>query len=110
MAKEEPLEPPILRNGFPFSVRWVASLGGAALTAFWVFDTTAGAQQRMAWLMERARPACIESGVNREELHRLAARELDAGLGKRSALEAVVAMCHARRAAQASRAEERETP
>ena len=101
MLREEPLEPPILRNGFPFSVRWLASLAGAALTAFWVFDTTAGAQQRMAWLMERARPACVESGVNREELHRLASLELDAGLGKESALEAVVATCHARRAAQA---------
>jgi hypothetical protein len=93
MPREEPLEPPLLGRGSSIGIRWLASLAGAAVTAVWVFDTTAGAYQRAAWLMERARPACVHSSIGNEELHRVVEQELEANGSKKDALRAIVARC-----------------
>ena len=60
MPREKPLEPQLFGQRWSIAWRWLASVTGAALTAFWVFETTAGTHQ-LAWLMERARPACIRA-------------------------------------------------
>jgi hypothetical protein len=93
MQKEEPLEPPLFGQNLSNGIRWLASLGGAAATAIWVLSTTATANQRLIWLMERARPACAHSVANKEELHRFATSELAANDSKEEALRALVALC-----------------
>jgi hypothetical protein len=96
MRSEEPLEPPLFGQGWSKGIRWVASLGGAAITAIWVLSTTAGANQRVVWLMERARPACAHSQIDNEELHAAAQHELETGSSKQDALRAIVNLCQAR--------------
>ena len=93
MRKEEPLEPTIFGERLSRGIRWLASLGGAAATAVWVLDTSAGANQRLVWLIERARPACAHSITNKEELHRFARTELAASDSKEEALRSLVALC-----------------
>jgi hypothetical protein len=95
MQREEPLEPPLFGPGWSNGLRWLASLAGAAFTAFCVLSATAGANQRVAWLMDRARPACAHSSMGNEELHRVAERELKASGSKRDALRAIVTLCQA---------------
>jgi hypothetical protein len=93
MQREEPLEPPLFGPGWSNGLRWLASLGGAAFTAFCVLNATAGADQRIAWLMERARPACAHGSMGNEELHRVAQHELMASNSKQDALRAIVTLC-----------------
>jgi hypothetical protein len=73
--------------------RWLASFGAALFTGIWVFDTTAGAAQRVARLMDMARPACIHSGITNEELHEVVTHALVGGSSKKDALRAVVTLC-----------------
>jgi hypothetical protein len=101
MQKEEPLEPPLFGQNLSNAIRWLASLGGAAATAIWVLSTDAGANQRLVWLMERARPACDHSIANKEELHRFARDQLAANDTKEDALRALVALCQAKLRAEA---------
>jgi len=95
MRRDEPLEPPVFGSRWSNGLRWLTSLGGAAFTALCVLDATAGANQRLAWLMERARPACIHSRISNKELHSYAKRELDASGSKKDALRALVTLCQA---------------
>jgi hypothetical protein len=105
MQRQKPLEPQLLG---PWSIawRWLASLTGAALTAVWVFDTTAGAHQ-LAWLMERARPACLHSSLSNEELHQVAEQQLAASPSKRDALRNVIGHCQANLRAERSQLRDR---
>jgi hypothetical protein len=93
MQKEDPLEPPLFGQNLSKAIRWLASLAGAAATAIWVLSTSAGANQRLVWLMERARPACAHSVANKEELHRFARDQLAANDTKEDALRALVTLC-----------------
>ena len=87
------LEPLLFRLSWSYGLRWLTSVAAAIVTAIGVFDTTAGAGQRVAWLMERARPACIHSGITNEELHDLVRVELQASGSKKDALRTVVTLC-----------------
>jgi hypothetical protein len=69
-------EPPPVFEGWSYRLRLLAAIGAAVTTAAWVFDTTAGAAQQLAWLMERARPACMHGRMSNEELHSVAVYEL----------------------------------
>ncbi|MFI5012964.1 MAG: hypothetical protein ACHQAY_11520 [Hyphomicrobiales bacterium] len=93
---DDALEPALFRLTGSHGLRWLTSVAAAIITAAWVFDTTAGAAQRLAWLMERARPACLHGGITNEELHDLAARELETSTSKKDALRSVVALCQAK--------------
>jgi hypothetical protein len=93
MLKDEPL--PGLK-GWSYRLRWLASVFAAVITAAWVFNTTAGAAQRLAWLMERARPACMHNGMSNEELHTVAEYELGVARSRHDALRAVISVCEAR--------------
>jgi hypothetical protein len=89
-------EPPFLRRIFRSGgLRWLTSIGAALITAVWVLDTTAGAAQR-AWLMERARPACIHGSITNEELDHMVRHELEAGASKKDTLRTVVTLCQAK--------------
>lgn len=86
-------EPPLRRSAGAEGFGWIASLVAAFLTAVWVFDSTAGAAQRVARLMEMARPACNHTHISNEELHDLAQRELAVSASKSDALQAIVMRC-----------------
>jgi hypothetical protein len=93
---DTPLQPLLIRRKCSYGLRWLACVAAAAIAGCLAFDSTVGAAQRFAWLMERARPACIHSGIPNEELHRLALHELQAEASKGKALLAVIASCHAK--------------
>jgi hypothetical protein len=88
---------PIFRLSWSYGLRWLTSVAAAVVTGIWAFDTTAGAAQRVAWLMEKARPACIHSGITNGELHDLASLQLQASGSKKDALRTVVTLCQAER-------------
>lgn len=90
--QREKQQPQFFGQSWSIAWRWLASLTGATLTAFWVFETTAGAHQ-LAWLMERARPACLHSSLNNEELHQVAEQELAANPDKKKALRNIIDHC-----------------
>ena len=94
MQREKQLEPKFFRQRWSLAWRWLASLTGATLTAFWVFETTAGAHQ-LAWLMERARPACLHASLSNEELYHVAEQELATSPGKKVALRNIIDHCQA---------------
>jgi hypothetical protein len=89
-SPEAPFSPLTFRSD---GLRWLACITAALITAMCVFDTTAGAAQRVARLMEMARPACNHSGITNEELHDLVWHEVEAGTNKKDALRAVVIRC-----------------
>jgi hypothetical protein len=93
MQKEEPLEPPLFGARTSKAMRWLVSLAGAAATAIWVFSTVAEADQRLVWLMERARPACAHRITNKDMLHRIVRNELATSDSQEEALRAVIAVC-----------------
>jgi hypothetical protein len=66
------------------------------ITAIGVFDATAGAAQRVARIMEMARPACDHTGITNEELHDLVRQEVEAGTSKGDAVRTVVTLCQAK--------------
>ena len=96
MKTDKSSDLPFFRLTWSFGFRWLASITAAMITAALVFDATAGAAQRMAWLIERARPACAHSGMTNAEIHGLAGQELEARIDKREALRSLVALCQAR--------------
>jgi hypothetical protein len=87
-------EPPPVFEGWSYRLRLLAAIGAAVTTAAWVFDTTAGAAQQLAWLMERARPACMHGRMSNEELHSVAVYELGVAPSKHDALRAIISQCN----------------
>ena len=96
MKTDNLAELPFFRLTWSYNLRWLTSIAAAVITAILVFDATAGAAQRMAWLIEKARPACTHSGITNAELHALASEELDLRTSKKDALRALVTLCQAR--------------
>ena len=88
-----PGEPALRRKAGAEGLGWIASLVASFLTAVWVFDSTAGAAQRVARLMEMARPACSHTRISNEDLHDLVQHELAVSASKSEALQAIIAQC-----------------
>lgn len=89
-SPEAPFSPLTFRSD---ELRWFACIMASLITAMCVFDTTAGAAQRVARLMEMARPACDHSAIANKELRDLVWHEVEAGTSKKDALRAIVIRC-----------------